>query len=380
MKKNSVFDYALVGTAILLIFGLAIGIFLSPHPSFSKTENRPLTLWSPPSLKDIANGSFSKHLNSFYTDQFPFRSSFTLLKANTERSLGKKENNHIIFAANGYLIPRYEYTSLTTARENLLALQQFESFISSRDIPLTVAFVPRSIDVMEAALPPLYSVSRSAAIFELFSDTQTSISLSLTKALRSAANRGERVWYKTDHHWTVYGAYLAYEYLASELQLLPYSQDYFSPVVVSENFLGTSYSSSGGISDTPDTITLFRYPEDTSYLIQNQETGEISSSFYEFSALQKKDQYQIFMGGNYGRLTVSNPSTEEKPRLLLIKDSFANCAIPFLALHFDLDIVDLRYYSKSPLRLINSNPYDHILILQGIDTLATDTGLSRLLY
>ena len=62
---------------------------------------------------------------------------------------------------------------------------------------------------------------------------------------------------------------------------------------------------------------------------------------------------------------------------MLIKDSFANSAIPFLALHFDIDVIDPRYISAPLGETVNTDEYDKILILCGADTLATDMEFGK---
>ena len=71
---------------------------------------------------------------------------------------------------------------------------------------------------------------------------------------------------------------------------------------------------------------------------------------------------------------MEDPTENDKPRLLLVKDSFANALVPFLAIHFDLEIVDLRYVSGE----VFVEKCARVLILEGVDTLATDPSLGKL--
>ena len=68
----------------------------------------------------------------------------------------------------------------------------------------------------------------------------------------------------------------------------------------------------------------------------------------------------------------------EKPTLLLFKDSFSHALTPFLALHFDIELVDLRLYSKSASKLLEETAPDKVLIYYGIDTLATSPEIERI--
>ena len=66
----------------------------------------------------------------------------------------------------------------------------------------------------------------------------------------------------------------------------------------------------------------------------------------------------------------------ELPRLTLIKDSFANSVIPYLAEHFALEIYDLRYFKGSIKDELADT--DTVLVLYGIDTAITDGSLGLL--
>lgn len=358
--------------SLFLLFALAVSIFALPQKSFSESENRALQTWEIPSVRSLTDGDFSARMRDFYTDQLPLRSVWIRGKAMAERLLGKRENNGILFGKNGYLIPKNEYADLTVAENNLAAI---EAFSNATELPITTLLVPRSIDVMTEQFPDLFDAAHAQKILSLI-EQGSDLYVFPLEELKHAAKDGAQVWFKTDHHWTSDGAYLAYLSLADALNYLPYSLSYFTKETVSDRFFGTSYSKVGGIADGADSVVLYRFEGDSEFLLQK--TGKTQFGFYDFAALQKKDQYQIFLGGNTARLTVRDPNAA-KPRLLLIKDSFSCALVPFLALHFDIDLIDPRYEQGSIQDLLSSETYTHILIEQGIDTLATDPSLSRLL-
>ena len=98
--------------------------------------------------------------------------------------------------------------------------------------------------------------------------------------------------------------------------------------------------------------------------------------FYDRSYLEKKDKYAAFLSSNnaYMRLT----SSEDKPTLLLIKDSFAHSVVPFLAQHFNLEILDLRYYRSTTADFLENHEVDGVLVLCGLDSMATSGLLAPL--
>ncbi|MBR2354108.1 MAG: hypothetical protein IKA76_06390 [Clostridia bacterium] len=358
----------------LLILCLALWILLGgfllllpPYESFSHRENR--TLAQAPALRadTIWSGTFSKDVQKFCADQFPLRSFFVSLSAYSELAFGKGERNGILFAREGFLIPRGEHTDFSVLTQNLNAIRSFREI---SPVPVSTLLIPRHIDALAHLLPSGYSTERAA----LIPNTVLHHSKSLLFPIKEWQGKSD-YYYKTDHHLTTEGAYAAYRLLGESLGYPPKEESYFEPVTVSQSFLGTSYSSAGGISFAKDSVTLYRYLNDDRFTVSVNSAEPSLKGFYREEFLKMKDHYSIFLGGNYAHLTVTDP-LEKKPHLLLIKDSFANALIPFLAIHFDLTVYDLRY--RSDVSFGDLSDYDHVLIVQGLETLATDSSLRNL--
>lgn len=355
MKKTKFSDILTVTLALAIIFSFGIAIFIKPQKSFSENENRALTSFPKISADTIASGKFFSSLGKFYSDQFPLRQGFTALKARSELLLLKQENNGIIFGKDGYLIARGE-TDCKLLLKNLSYLQELSS-------KACVFIAPRAVDVLQSKICTLCAVPST---IKSALETHLPSCIYIADELKKAADSGEYVYYKTDHHWTTYGAYLAYLSISNALDISPYSINEFERVTVSDAFLGTSFSKCGLVSAEPDSITLYRYGGDTEFCVYNEETGAQTKGFYDFEKLIEKDKYLVFLGGNYSRIQI-RASERERPTLLLIKDSFANSVIPFLSLHFDLDVIDPRYFKGDILSLAKES--DKTLILVGVGTL-----------
>lgn len=368
-------DILLTALCAALIVGLGVFIYSRTPRTFSEEENRSLAAFPKPRIEEIASGDFSKQLSLFYTDQFPARAAFTALKAKSELLLGKRENNGVIPADDGYLIVRPDYNDTSVLEDNIAALEKYARMKRESGCKVCIAIAPRSIDVMTSKLPKLYPYSPDAKIWDLCGEA-----LTFTDELRKSADSGETVWYKTDHHWTTTGAYYAYRLISEEFGITAYPLEYFSHECATSDFVGTTASKLGMSTEFTDIIELFRYDGDTDYEITyiSGKTERKADSFYDLTALSGKDKYAVFLGGNHEYIKVRKNGSEPRRRLLVIKDSFANSVIPFLALHFDLDIVDLRCVKYDPSRITESDDFDDILILYGIDTLATDASPTAL--
>ena len=71
----------------------------------------------------------------------------------------------------------------------------------------------------------------------------------------------------------------------------------------------------------------------------------------------------------------------ETSRILIVKDSFSNCFAPFLTYNYDeVYVVDLRSFPKGMTELLESTPFDDILIMYNFMNLESDTNVYRLKY
>jgi hypothetical protein len=114
-----------------MIFGFGIGIYLGDHPSFSPEENRTLSTDIELSMSDILNGTTTESINSFYTDQFPFRSFFLNLKAICELAAVRYENNGVIVGSHGYIVKKLEYSDYSNVCNSASAAKAFFEKLSS---------------------------------------------------------------------------------------------------------------------------------------------------------------------------------------------------------------------------------------------------------
>ena len=366
--------------SLLLLVGLMIRIL--PHKTVSTAEKRTLEPLPTVSLSAFLSGELGRSVASFYADHIPLRTALIRLKASTERALLKQENNGILFGHDGYLIDRIEYTEAEYAClcKSLDAVLRFRDAAAAEGIPLTLAVAPRTVDVLRDQLPALYSPIRTEKPREILRAAVPD-AIDLAIPLRAAAAEGFPVMYRTDHHWTTDGAHLAYTALADALGFTPLPVSHFTKETVTSTFFGTTHAASGTACKIGDTIVLYRAPDDSEYTVTVHDGETRETGFYDRTAIGTGDDYRVFLGGNFGLVTVERTKKQDRtdrPTLLLIKDSFALSVVPFLARHYDITVVDPRYFSGSTADLLAES--DAVLILMGIDTLSTSDVLTRILY
>lgn len=374
-------DRALCAAFLAAIFVFAILFWALPDRDLSERENRKLAQLPRVTWDTVKKGKFSSDVAAYMADQFPARDFFITLKAASETALGKMGNNGVLFGEGETLVTREDAPDLDNLRVNWHAISAFSDYLGAHGIPVTAAVAGRTADVLDGTLPAFYGSESSDALWGAFSRVaaeEGKSALDLRTPLRARAAAGEYVYYRTDHHWTTLGAYYGYAEIASSLGIAPYPLDAFTRETASDAFYGTTWSTAGASWISPDMLEYFRFDGDGDYTTVIADTGRSFAGFYDRAYLDVKDKYSSFLGGNSALVTVTKNGGEAREKLLIVKDSFAHAAAPFLARHFDLVIADVRYYKQSVAALALTEGVDRVLILYNIDSL-TASSAARML-
>lgn len=371
-KAYSIF---LTGLFSLFIGGILVGSLLLPDRTFSPMENRNLA--KPPKLswENVESGKFMSDAESYVNDQIMGRDFWVAMKAWSERLSGKQENNGIYFAKDGTLIRHLDTPSQETLAQNAGYINQLVENVS---VPVYFGLIPSAAEVWADRLPAGAPTADEQAILEEMYSAVQAQTVDLCTPLND--HRAEDLYYRTDHHWTSLGAYYGYTGLATALGYTPVPLNDYTETVRSTEFYGTVFSSSGVRWVRPDTISTY-VPDDgitvASHTYDNKGNPvEEPRQLYDTSFLSVKDKYSMFLGGNQPLGVVKNANNPDGPRLLIIRDSYADSLVPFLTPHFsEIHLLDLRYYKLSIADYIAQNGIDQALVLYSVPNFVTDSNL-----
>ena len=371
-KKYSAFISILF---CLFIFGFGIAQFVVADREFSEQENRYLSGFTAPTWESLKSGKFMEDFEDYIIDQFPLRDGWIKLKAWCEKTMGKQENNGSYLGTDGNTLFA-QYTRPTIA-ELTKRIQYINKLGANVDVPVYFALIPDKTLVWADRLPanaPLVddgSVIRDAA--GLVSDDVTFIDL-------SGALSGDDVFYRTDHHWSTFGAYQGYVALMNAMNGSADMGNYDGlgeATLMSDSFFGTTYSSAGAGWVIPDEIYTI-VPEGMLQVTRYPEGRPIAGSLYDLSKLEVKDKYSMFLGGNQPLCIIENEQSDGG-KLLVIRDSYCDSLAPFLGLDYsEVHLWDLRYNRTSLKTYIAENGIDQVLVLYSNSNFATDGNLALL--
>ena len=354
MHKKISDQILLILTAIGLLLG-SVGLTFFPAARFSATENRTLAPFPTLTAEGLRNGTLMQQLESYATERVPFRGICRKVYGACELALLRREAHGVILCRDGSLLRRLPVNERAFS-QNLTALSRLCSLAG--ETPCTVAIAPRRIDARTSLLPHLYDATRDAAVWERLPSNYVTF----------PEITDDSCWFRTDHHWTAQGAYLAYCHLGEALGYIPYPRAHFESLCVCQNFYGTSHAAAGLPFIPPDTVCVFRFPEEQHLRVLRDGEPAAFAGAYDLEKGNTATAYEVFLGGNCGVLCLEMGEQDTRPTLLVVKDSFANALLPLLSLHYRIVALDPRYPTPSPTVLLQEA--DHVLFLCGMQSIS----------
>ena len=403
MRRKLTFLITLWWVILCGVIGVCMLLFAGKTPVVSEEENRTLAGLPSFSLSALQSGSISESFESFLTDRFFLRSELVdganaikhLFSALTVDELLNAEGDEVFVPAPDQDTesevstadleqPQEEAkeepsTEAQTKTTNVLTGDTADVWLKQKDGSKTVLFSYSKEEIQKAAtalneyaalLPVggkvhvlLAPRAQSVNQFALHLDSISGWSSGVEDALQSLVSNnvvvhsaydifqdsilnGEYVYFRTDHHWTARGAYLAANVmLTSEgYQTVPLA-DYREKTI--DGFLGSIYlhGRNAKLKELADQIEVF-YPllPAKSYRVSNA---------YKKNELPVIDEtqtnYLVFLGGTSGPYRVLEGGYHTGRNMLLVCDSFGNSIAPFFLPYYDdVYMVDFRddYYDR----------------------------------
>lgn len=356
---------------MVLLLGLAGKEALSHQRTYSPVEKRELQTRPEISITKVLDGRFQKKYESYLRDQFPGRDHWVSFQTDMELFMGKNEIHNVYIGKNHYLLEHYTEKEFDPQQisKNLQALEKFVGK-TKQNADVHVMMVPTKSWVLREKLPAFAPHYKEQKFYDALQQKLEKEDVLISVEPVLDAHKEEEIYYWTDHHWTTLGAWYAYEqYTKAVGGDLQRAQGKKKFRCISKDFYGTTYAKIN-YARQADKIEIYE-PADKLRVVYNM--GEKKTkTLYDFSFLKTADQYSVFTGGNQAVLEITGGIKNGKT-LLLIKDSFANSILPFLAEDYEkLVVVDLRQLNVSGDRLLEMFSPTDILILYNSAQFAQD--------
>lgn len=369
---------ALLALFIFLLVGFSVLNLFWPKRDMSELENRKLAQFPAFSVKALLNGTWFGDLSEYVQDQVAFRDGLIDLEsAFNNLVFAKTEEGGILLGKDGWMFTKLFDISDSTQKQLDKNLQAVTSFASRHPGKVTFLLAPSASVIYPEMLPagaPM--VDENAMLDDIFAQVSSAADVIDMRPVFTQ-QKEQYLYYKTDHHWTTQGAYLAYEQFCQLKGLSSFDTNAYQAESV-PGFYGTHYSATRRWNVQPDTITY--YPLDNPMTIfdigaETEYTPRTTESMINTEKFGTRDKYAAFLDGNNGYSVIEGNG---EGSILVLKDSYANCFVPFLTANYEkIGVVDLRNFSYGLDSTIESEGYDQILILYNFQTFIAD---NRVVY
>ena len=318
-------------------------------------------------LSSLYNGSCVENLQKYSSEYFPFRDTMMPLKSKINSIIGESIVNGVYIDDERMLDAEMSSRVIT-----MDAASQLNSFSNLYDGTVYLAAVPTSSGVYGEKLPSyLLENSESQQIssfYEMLSGNIRKIdAYNILKMLND-----NYIYFRSDTKWTSYGAYCVYRTVIQKLGFLPTPYDKYTIRHVTDEFRGNLYERTMYADIKTDLLDIYEYnggAEAVSCTAYDNSGNGSSIELYDMSKLNSKYKYDMYLGSEAPVIEIES-SVGNMKKLLVIKDSYADCFIPFLLQHYNrITVASPEYMDKSLENYININDYEQILILFGIENI-----------
>lgn len=374
MKNKDNITIVVLFVAVILF--LSIGTIFAKDKAFSDNENRYLQETPKFSMDDVISGTYEKNFENYVNDQFLFRENWIQIKTKSKLATFSKDVAGVYLCKDGYYIEKITPQDVDQElyKKNVNEIKTFFDNLSKNIPKKNMSFmpVPTAGLILKDKLPRFASPFDENSAID-YGKTQLGDYNFIDIRGKMMNDANQYIYYKTDHHWTTKGAGIAYEQWSHSNNSLK-NKDKVILKKATDKFRGTLYSKVLLNNAAYDEIDI--YQDETKYKVMAD--GKKLKDIYDYSALDKKDKYAVFLGGNYGNVEITGGEKNGKT-LLLVKDSFANSFVPYVAKDYEnIVMVDLRYFRGNMTDYVEKNQVTDVLVLYNMANLISDKNLTSL--
>lgn len=353
--------FVILVLAFLLIIPLAT--LLWPKSDRSSIENRSLASVPKYSQEALFSGEYFLAWEDYFKDHIAARDAFVFADTFVKLHVLDRTDVNDILVTDEVLLPdltapKAQLIGEITAEDMGDRLAGLQDAIKAYGGTFLYVGVPTQMTAWADAFPAgsvdkiAERAEKGAAFAAALSDRGVDL-LDMSKVF--AENGGLRQYYmRTDHHYTLKGAYLVYraicEHLTAagyEIPVLEENDLTFSALPL--RFLGSRDRAVYYLSGLNDPVYAAELAEPIAFTRTDNGTASAAKVFHLPAADYGKVTYNLYMGGDVAE-TVIDTNREELPSVLIFGDSYTNAVETLLYTSFnEMRSLDLRHYKAMAL-------------------------------
>jgi len=336
---------------------LAAGGVVQHDRAKSSLEMRTLAQRPSPDWSDLVSGEAGSDLESYLSDQIPGRDR--LVRAYSAlglRVLRKVEMNGIIVGKGDVLLASTltrvapDDSQIDAGLEKRAAqYRELDTIVRSYGGTFLVVGFPTKGSHLRSEYPTgvEYPDFYSRIAPKYYAALGASGIDSIDVAPVFEQHRDEKLFYRTDHHWTFRGAYLTYAAMLERLGMAPMRMADLNAVTLPNRFVGSYNRKVAMAFPETDRVTIATPTVPVPYT--RTQDGVDSPGLFRKYAEGASIAYGIYDQGDHAE-TVIETHRPELPTLLMVGDSFSNAIETLVWTSFDESrFLDLRHYREGSL-------------------------------
>ena len=352
---------------VLFIGYMCLTYIFGPKSDYSENEKRYLASTPKLNVDNVLSGEFAEDAEDYAADHIPGRTFLVGLNANVEKILGLQNTKEIIVGKSGRLYERPSVWDQENAEKNISALNDFAAY-TGKNVDLML--VPSAGYIMQEDMPTFSDEYKDGEFINKLEGmlNENVHMVDITETFLNSSDK-EDLYYETDHHWTSKGAHLAASIYTRTAEEAEYEIEKIS------GFYGTTYSRSALWQHESEDVELWKCGK--LFTVENADAEGINEGLFYYNRLDDIDKYTVFLDGNHSLVTIHNEEAEGK--ILIIRDSFANCLGGFIAENFkETVLVDLRYFRDDVASLAKDGDFDKILVIYNAGNFIEDLNVVKM--
>lgn len=368
---------------LTIIFSFGILSLLKTDRAVSPVENRPLAQ-KPALTKEAAlNGSFFKDFETYTNDQLIGRDDLIKNYTLTQIKMGKSLINDIILTDDKWLLKNPAWTTKYNEIDQAMpAVNDLSQFLKEQNIEFHFALPPSKTNALSFKLPShIHTYAQENLNYFLNKLPADVKPIKLMEHFKKNYTNEEiqSMYFKTDHHWNMDGAFLGYQYIMNTIaqQSSIYkgkgikTEDYTRTCAPNTHLVGSFNNQLYQLIDATREKLCYYTPKDgfnfTSVAAKDV-NGTVYRTLDELYGVEKQNDttsYAGYYANDYPEIVIENNNAPNDVRALVLKDSFANAIVPHLANNFKhTSILDLRHYhEKDVYQYIKDNNINMVLFV-----------------
>ncbi|HDR7515153.1 secondary cell wall polysaccharide O-acetyltransferase PatB1 [Bacillus mobilis] len=377
---------------LTIIFSFGILSLLKTDRAISPVENRPLAQKPALTKEALLNGSFFKDFETYTNDQLIGRDEFIKSYTIAQIDMGKSLINDIILTDDKWLLKNPAWTKkYNEIDQSMPAINDLSQFLKEQNVEFYFALPPSKTNALSFKLPShIYTYAQDNLNYFLKKLPADVKPIKLMEQFKQNYTNEEiqDMYFKTDHHWNMDGAFLGYQYIMNTIgqQSSIYKgkeikkEDYTRTCAQNKHLVGSFNNQLYQLIDATGEKLCYYTPKDgfnfTSVTAKDV-TGTVHQNLDSIYGVEKQKDTTSYAGyytDDYPEIIFENNNAPNEVRALVLKDSFANAIVPHLAQSFKhTSILDLRHYhEKDVYQYIKDNNINMVLFVYSDSNLSGD--------